>query len=100
MRIRIGVGTIGGKAVIEVADAGPGLTPTERERVFDRFYRTDDSRTRATGGSGLGLAIAHALVTAHDGRITLDTAPGQGCAFRIELPLPDPSHRGVADGKA
>ncbi|KOG61073.1 MULTISPECIES: sensor histidine kinase [Streptomyces] len=98
--IRIGVGTIGGKAVIEVADEGPGLTPTERERVFDRFYRTDDSRTRATGGSGLGLAIAHALVTAHDGRITLDTAPGQGCAFRIELPLPDPSHRGVADGKA
>ncbi|MFJ7494003.1 ATP-binding protein [Streptomyces sp. NPDC097727] len=95
--IRIGVGTVDDRAVLEVADQGPGLTPTERERVFDRFYRTDDSRTRTTGGSGLGLAIAHALVTAHGGRITLDTAPGRGCTFRITLPLPDPSHHGTAD---
>lgn len=72
--------------MLEVADEGPGLTPAERDRVFDRFYRTDDSRARTTGGSGLGLAIAHALVTAHDGRLTLDTAPGRGCTFRIELP--------------
>ncbi|MGW0812865.1 sensor histidine kinase [Streptomyces viridiviolaceus] len=86
--IRIGVGTVGPHAVLEVADQGPGLTSAERDRVFDRFYRTDDSRTRATGGSGLGLAIAHGLVTAHDGRITLDTAPGRGCTFRIALPLP------------
>ncbi|MEU1048662.1 HAMP domain-containing sensor histidine kinase [Streptomyces sp. NPDC005897] len=85
--VRIGVGTVGPHAVLEVADQGPGLTPAERERVFDRFYRTDDSRARTTGGSGLGLAIAHALVTAHGGRITLDTAPGQGCTFRIVLPL-------------
>jgi two-component system OmpR family sensor kinase len=88
--IRIGVGTVGRHAVLEVADQGPGLTTTERAHVFDRFYRTDDSRTRATGGSGLGLAIAHALVTAHAGGIILDTAPGQGCTFRILLPLPDP----------
>jgi two-component system OmpR family sensor kinase len=88
--IRIGVGTVGRHTVLEVADQGPGLTATERAHVFDRFYRTDDSRTRATGGSGLGLAIAHALVTAHAGQITLDTAPGQGCTFRVLLPLPDP----------
>ncbi|MET7812400.1 HAMP domain-containing sensor histidine kinase [Streptomyces sp. NPDC005395] len=87
--LRIGVGTEGTDAVLEVADQGPGLTATERAHVFDRFYRTDDSRTRATGGSGLGLPIAHALVTAHAGRITLDTAPGRGCTFRILLPLPD-----------
>ncbi|GHA90947.1 two-component sensor histidine kinase [Streptomyces tendae] len=87
--VRIGVGTAGRHAVLEVADEGPGLTAAERARVFDRFYRTDDSRTRATGGSGLGLAIAHALVTAHTGRITLDTAPGRGCTFRILLPLSD-----------
>jgi two-component system OmpR family sensor kinase len=86
--IRIGVGTVGRHAVLEVADQGPGLTATERAHVFDRFYRTDDSRTRATGGSGLGLAIAHALVAAHAGRITLDTAPSQGCTFRVLLPLP------------
>ncbi|MCM1972445.1 MULTISPECIES: HAMP domain-containing sensor histidine kinase [unclassified Streptomyces] len=87
--IRIGVGTEGSDAVLEVADRGPGLTDAERDRVFDRFYRADDSRARATGGSGLGLAIAHALVTAHGGRITLDTAPGRGCVFRILLPPPD-----------
>ncbi|MFF8908983.1 sensor histidine kinase [Streptomyces olivaceoviridis] len=75
----------------QLHDQGPGLTPAERERVFDRFYRTDDSRTRTTGGSGLGLAIAHALVTAHGGHLTLDTAPGRGCVFRIMLPLLDPS---------
>ncbi|MEU6099926.1 sensor histidine kinase [Streptomyces flaveolus] len=95
--LRIGVGTVGPHAVLEVADQGPGLTPAERARVFDRFYRTDDSRTRATGGSGLGLAIAHALVTAHAGRITLDTAPGRGCTFRILLPLAHPSQDGTAD---
>ncbi|MEU1290358.1 ATP-binding protein [Kitasatospora sp. NPDC005856] len=89
--IRIGVGTVGTHAVLEVADQGPGLTGTERDRVFDRFYRTDDSRDRATGGSGLGLAIAQALVAAHGGRVTLDTAPGRGCTFRVLLPLPSPS---------
>ncbi|NUV95669.1 sensor histidine kinase [Streptomyces sp. WAC05458] len=91
--IRVGVGTVDDRAVLEVADQGPGLTPEERERVFDRFYRTDDSRTRTTGGSGLGLAIAHALVTAHGGRIDLVTAPGQGCTFRILLPLTEHSLR-------
>ncbi|GAA4672484.1 sensor histidine kinase [Streptomyces youssoufiensis] len=84
--IRIGVGTIGAHAVLEVADQGPGLTAPERDRVFDRFYRTDDSRTRATGGSGLGLAIARSLATAHGGHIALDTAPGEGCTFRLLLP--------------
>ncbi|MEV5985489.1 HAMP domain-containing sensor histidine kinase [Streptomyces sp. NPDC052051] len=90
--VRIGVGTVDDRAVLEVADQGPGLTPTERAHVFDRFYRTDDSRARTTGGSGLGLAIAHALVTAHGGDITLDTAPGEGCTCRIRLPLPGPSY--------
>ncbi|MEU1149457.1 HAMP domain-containing sensor histidine kinase [Streptomyces sp. NPDC005863] len=98
--IRIGVGTAGDRAVLEVADEGPGLTPAERDHVFDRFYRTDDSRARTTGGSGLGLAIAHALVTVHEGRLTLDTAPGLGCTFRIELPQSDASHRTDIDGRA
>ncbi|MER7702593.1 ATP-binding protein [Kitasatospora sp. NPDC097605] len=91
--LRIGVGTVGDHAVLEVADQGPGLTPAERERVFDRFYRTDDSRDRTTGGSGLGLAIARALVAAQGGRITLDTAPGRGCTFHVLLPLPAPARR-------
>ncbi|MFB7594536.1 sensor histidine kinase [Streptomyces sp. NPDC056160] len=87
--VRIGVGTTDADAVLEVADQGPGLTPAERARVFDRFYRADGSRTRATGGgSGLGLAIAHGLVAAHGGRVDLHTAPGEGCTFRVLLPLP------------
>lgn len=85
--VRIGVGTTGDHAVLEVADQGPGLTPEERRHVFDRFYRTDDSRNRTTGGSGLGLPIAQALVTAHNGRLDLITAPGKGATFRILLPL-------------
>ncbi|WP_432013186.1 ATP-binding protein [Streptomyces cucumeris] len=89
--VRIGVGTDGAYAVLEVADQGPGLSPEDRQRVFERFYRADDSRSRTTGGgSGLGLAIVHSLVSAHGGRVDLDTAPGAGCTFRVLLPLPSP----------
>ncbi|MFI6285512.1 sensor histidine kinase [Streptomyces sp. NPDC051018] len=85
--IRVGVGSVGGHAVIEIEDSGPGLTADEKERVFERFYRKDNSRSRAAGGgSGLGLAIAHALVTAHGGRIELRSEPGEGCRFRVLLP--------------
>jgi two-component system OmpR family sensor kinase len=74
-------------AIIEVADHGPGLTPEQASRVFERFYRADQARGRRTGGSGLGLAIVQALVAAHGGTVSLDTAPGQGATFRITLPL-------------
>lgn len=85
--IRIGVGSLDGHAVLEIEDGGPGLTPDEQERVFERFYRSDNSRSRvAGGGSGLGLAIVHALVTAHGGRVELRSAPGEGCRFRVLLP--------------
>lgn len=77
----------GGAAVVEVHDDGPGMAPEVAERVFERFYRADSSRSRHTGGSGLGLAIAKAAVTAHGGEITLDTAPGQGTTFRMRLPV-------------
>ncbi|MBK1786351.1 sensor histidine kinase [Prauserella cavernicola] len=88
--IRIGVGTVDGHAVLEVADEGPGLTDEQRTRVFDRFYRADDSRSRTDdGGAGLGLAIVHSLVTAHGGTISVDTAPGAGATFRVLLPLVD-----------
>ncbi|MFF5287609.1 ATP-binding protein [Streptomyces sp. NPDC013171] len=89
--IRVGVGTAGDRAVLEVADEGPGLTAEDREHVFDRFYRTDDSRARTTGGSGLGPVIAH------NGRGAPVAAPGQGSPFRIELPLPNASEP-EADG--
>ncbi|MFF2514433.1 sensor histidine kinase [Streptomyces sp. NPDC058086] len=75
--------------VIEVADRGPGLPAQEAERVFERFYRVDPSRSRDRGGSGLGLAIASAIAQGHSGRVELDTAPGEGCTFRLALPLAD-----------
>ena len=73
--------------VLEVADAGPGLTPEQAERVFERFYRGDQARTRRSGGSGLGLAIVAALVTAHGGTVWVESPPEGGAIFRIAIPL-------------
>jgi two-component system OmpR family sensor kinase len=72
---------------VEVADHGPGLTPEQADRVFERFYRADQARTRQAGGTGLGLAIVSALVTAHGGTVTVAPTPGGGATFRIVLPL-------------
>ncbi|MFE2421986.1 sensor histidine kinase [Streptomyces hokutonensis] len=83
--LRIGVGTVDDHAVLEIADQGPGLTPEQSSRIFERFYRADTSRNRATGGSGLGLSIVHSLITAHGGHIEVESAPGEGSTFRILL---------------
>jgi heavy metal sensor kinase len=71
---------------IEVEDAGPGISPEHRERVFERFYRTDEARSRDTGGVGLGLAIAKWGTEVHGGRLELHSVPGSGCVFRLLLP--------------
>jgi two-component system, OmpR family, sensor kinase len=81
---------------LDVTDHGPGMTPEQAQRVFERFYRTDQARTRATGGSGLGLAIVNGLVTAHGGVASVRTAPNQGATFRIALPLAPEAHGGAA----
>ena len=85
--VSVTVGAEGGRAVVRVADRGPGLPPGVGERVFERFYRADAGRARATGGSGLGLSIVAALVRAHRGSISVTSAPGQGCTFTVALPL-------------
>jgi two-component system OmpR family sensor kinase len=91
--VTVRVGTVAGDgerwAVLEVADAGPGLSPEQAERVFERFYRADSSRARATGGTGLGLSIVKALVAAHAGTVAVRTAPGEGATFTVRLPLAD-----------
>jgi two-component system OmpR family sensor kinase len=69
-----------------VADKGPGMSQQDASRVFERFYRTDSSRARASGGTGLGLSIVESLVRAHRGVVSVTTAPGQGCCFRVTLP--------------
>jgi two-component system OmpR family sensor kinase len=73
--------------ILEVADRGPGLTPDQAERVFERFYRADQARARQAGGAGLGLAIVAALVVAHGGAVRVEPTPGGGATFRIALPL-------------
>lgn len=84
--ITVRVGTKGDSAVLEVADGGPGLSEQDAQRVFERFYRADSSRTRSSGGTGLGLPIVDSLVRAHGGTVVLTTVPGHGCCFHVELP--------------
>jgi two-component system OmpR family sensor kinase len=75
------------QAVVEVIDHGPGLSPEIRDRVFERFYRVESSRTRDAGGAGLGLSIVAALVSAHGGSVDVAETPGGGATFRVVLPL-------------
>ncbi|GAA0439764.1 two-component sensor histidine kinase [Acrocarpospora corrugata] len=86
--VRIGVGTRGAEAVLVIQDDGPGLTPEQARRAFDRFYRADPSRSRSgPGGAGLGLAIARSLAVAHGGRLDLRTSPGRGATFTLSVPV-------------
>jgi len=73
--------------ILEVADQGAGLTDEQQERVFERFYRTDRARSRTAGGTGLGLAIVAAMISAHRGRVWVDSEPGKGATFGFALPL-------------
>jgi two-component system sensor histidine kinase BaeS len=76
-----------GQARIEVQDSGAGIAPQDLPHIFERFYRGDASRTRATGNSGLGLAIARAIIEAHGGTIEVRSTPGSGTCFTLRLPL-------------
>jgi signal transduction histidine kinase len=76
----------GDQVAIIVADTGIGMDPADMSRIFDRFYRTDESRARGTGGSGLGLAIVRDLLNAMGGSISAESVPGQGSVFRVSLP--------------
>ena len=69
-----------------MADSGIGIEPEDFPRVFERFYRVDSSRSRATGSAGIGLAIANAIVEAHGSTILAASEPGRGSEFRIALP--------------
>lgn len=76
-------------AVITVSDTGPGIAQEHLQRVFERFYRADDARVRATGGAGLGLSIARWIVNVHDGDIDAESTIGDGTTFTIRIPLSD-----------
>jgi signal transduction histidine kinase len=103
IEVSIGSGTLDPRVpdspaavTLDVTDHGPGMSPEQAHRVFERFYRADQARTRATGGSGLGLAIVNALVAAHGGVASVRTAPDRGATFRIALPLDPDAQGGMA----
>ena len=89
VEVRVGGASLDGRpgAAVEVVDHGPGLTPEQAERVFERFYRADPARSHADGGTGLGLSIVAALVAVHGGTVAVDSVPGRGARFRVVLPL-------------
>jgi len=86
----------GAFARVSVADRGPGMTEEQVSHVFERFYRVDESRSRASGGVGLGLSIVAAVAEAHGGAVSVESTLGEGSAFHIDIPLaadPQPALR-------
>jgi len=94
-RVRVVVTGDAATGRVDVVDEGPGIPLVHRERIFERFYRVDKGRSREQGGAGLGLSLAHWAVTAHGGRIDVESAEGEGTTFRLSLPRgkpPSPNH--------
>jgi len=85
--IEVRVGREGNTAVLEVSDNGLGIQAHALPHVFERFYRADKARSRASGGAGLGLSIVKAICAAHNGEIKVSSQEGRGSSFRVELPL-------------
>ncbi len=89
-RVQIRITRCPQATVLAVRDTGIGIAPQHRERIFDRLYRVDEARDRATGGSGLGLAIARRAAQSLGARIEMDSQPGEGSEFRLVLPSGHP----------
>jgi two-component system OmpR family sensor kinase len=87
IEIRVSIDDSAERAMFEIIDHGEGVPPQIREKIFQRFWRADSSRTRETGGSGLGLAIVSSIVSAHNGHVDVVETPGGGATFRVALPL-------------
>jgi signal transduction histidine kinase len=85
-RVTLGAAQVDGQVRLTVTDTGQGIAPEDLPFVFERFYRADKSRSEDSGESGLGLSIAKALVEAHGGRLTVQSAPGRGSTFEVLLP--------------
>ena len=86
-RVELRVRSENGSCLIEVADEGLGIPADERERIFEKFYRLDPQQTQGVGGSGLGLYICRELVERMNGRLRVESEPGKGSRFTVELPL-------------
>ena len=86
-QVTVSLNVRGRNALLRVEDNGVGIPKEDQAHIFDRFYRVDKARSRETGGTGLGLSIVKQLVTLHGGDIRVESAPGRGSTFTVELPL-------------
>jgi two-component system sensor histidine kinase SenX3 len=98
-RVGVGVKLDGDVVEIAVTDQGIGISDADRERIFERFYRADEARSRRTGGTGLGLSIVKHATQRHGGEVRVWSRPGRGSTFTIRLPRAEAPH-GAADGKS
>ena len=80
------------EAQVSVRDYGPGIAPEHLPRLTERFYRVDVTESRAQGGTGLGLALVKHILNRHRGRLTIDSAPGEGATFTVHLPTAVAAH--------
>jgi two-component system phosphate regulon sensor histidine kinase PhoR len=85
--VRLYAGRENGEAYVTVVDEGPGIPRAEQEKIFQRFYQVDRSRSKTRPGTGLGLAIVKHLVQLHGGRVEVESEAGRGSTFRVRLPL-------------
>jgi two-component system, OmpR family, sensor histidine kinase SenX3 len=85
-RVEVTGGMEGSEIVIEIADTGIGIPPGKLSRIFERFYRVDKARSKATGGTGLGLSIVRHVAENHGGRVTVESTLGEGSVFTVHLP--------------
>ena len=83
--VEIGASVSDGMVTVTVTDHGPGIPSRDLERIFERFYRVDRARSRATGGTGLGLSIVRHVAQAHGGDVTVESREGEGSTFRLRL---------------
>jgi hypothetical protein len=86
-RIEVRLDRIDGRVRFSVRDEGPGIPPSQQERIFEKFYRLDPNMTQGVGGTGLGLYICRELIDAMEGEIWVESVPGEGSTFSFELPV-------------
>jgi signal transduction histidine kinase len=94
--VRITATAMDGRFAVGVTDTGPGIPAKEQARIFEQFHQVDNSNTKAKGGTGLGLAIARQIIEMHGGRIWVESTPGKGAAFQMELPVRAENLKGAA----
>jgi two-component system, OmpR family, sensor histidine kinase SenX3 len=95
--VEVDAAVVDGNICISVRDHGIGIPSRDLERIFERFYRVDRARSRATGGTGLGLSIVRHVAQAHGGDVTVESTEGEGSTFRLRLPLPSSGERNLSE---